>query len=206
VPKPKIPTESTHIRWPQALADLARKHAALLGMPLVEFVRSSVRMRCGLHYDPFTVPAERAPNEQLYRRCAFGDHLAMREMADRIIKDVATAEDDFTRLELFSLAVLLTRLAAEHGEGVDQGNLGALLVGRRELARTLGQTQFADQLHCEAIARFNLGADRGDRASEDVLAIAVQQATPELIELAKARGELIADQIPEPADKWEAGE
>lgn len=203
MPRPKIPTESTHIRWPQPLADLARRHAGLLGMPLAEFIRSSVRLRCGLHYDPFTVPAERATNEQLYRRCAFGDHLAMRELADRICTGLDETTDQITKLELFSLAVLLTRLAAEHGEGIDQGNLGALLVGRRDLARAVGHSEFAEQLHCEAIARLDVAADRGDQASENALAIVVQQATPEMVESAKHRSEFIAQEIPSPADKWE---
>lgn len=87
--------------------------------------------------------------------------------------------------EALGAALVLSRLASEHGQAADHANLGGLLLVRGNVAVKDGETDFADELNGDGLAFLSVAADGGSQEADDNILPASRIMTPAAMARAK---------------------
>lgn len=189
-------SEPRHIRFSPDLADALRANASADSVTQSEYLRALVRddtkRRARFAVDPRT-----ADSNLLYFRIAHGDVVAMVEFGERLIKLIDEEEVSYRRFELFGVAMVFLRLAAERGSADAQCNYASALLVRSEVAREMGENDFADALHADAMARYDIAADGDDAGIFSLLNAAVASARPSMVQAAQSARDRIVKEMAE---------
>lgn len=186
-----MPSETLHIRFSPEQLEAVRVNAEKAGVTQADYLRNLVRQDDDRR-NRWSVPAEQADNETLLLRAGHGDLDAQITLCCRFAKVCDDEEDFLKKIELLGCITILARLAATSGDGRAQANLGGVLLLRGDIAKAGGDDEFAQALHTDAIARFELAMNAGIADIIHHLEAAISKAGPSAVGKARSLADTIA--------------
>lgn len=179
---------TVHVNLPPALLGPAEAIAEWAGLSLPELLRACLRVEIARREAAGHLAGQDTPADVLFRRAAFGDLLAQRELCHRGYEaalNEAAAGDHLKAIEAVAAAITWARTAVEHGEAFDQTRLAGLLLMRGDIAKAAGDTDFAELCDAWALARLDVAAEGGSEIAEEGLLGAADDMTPGAVEMAR---------------------
>lgn len=179
-------SEMMHFRAPPELAEALAKAAEREGTSQSNIIRTALAGRLGIS-PPVADPD---PYERIYA-AGRGDLQAMRDLAQLSVRWVFDPARECDPSVTLREGLVFARLAATHGDPADQGAFASMVA---LLARVEGDEAVADE-YAEVVARFALIADAGNEMAAEGLTWLAEDATPEIMTLAKEIRSRLCDDV-----------
>lgn len=176
-----------HFRVSPEMADALARAAEREGVSQSEIIRRALSGRLGVEDEPASAPFD--PFERL-AAAARGELQAQRDLANEGIR-LALANEGNNPERCLCDALMFARLAAAHGELVDQGLVISIIA---LLVCVSGEGEYEDEI-AEALARTALADAAGDEFAADKLREMIAGVPPHIAQLAQEYRARIGDEV-----------